>query len=256
MKKWAMFLCFLMLVCIVPTSALAGGGEDVYHFSVNGFDYEFSHGAIFDEYAVADNSVLCITSYNGSNLLDINHLPVPPQGLYLYEIMQATELCPEYNWEIHKNEYIPVDEHYTQIFLYFFDSNETVDIRAAKNGAEATPISFPDQKPIVANDRTLLPIRAIAEYYNWNVTWDEEQNKVVVENDTKKIEIRIGYDGLTVISKVSVKPSGPDRSYVSLDVPAMILNGRTMLPIRAVAETLGLQVEWLASENAVLLTEQ
>lgn len=96
-----------------------------------------------------------------------------------------------------------------------------------------------------------MPIRAIAEYYNWNVTWDEEQNKVVVENDTKKLEIRIGSNGLTVIPK-----DGSLKRNVMVDVPAMILNGRTMLPVRAVAETLGLQVEWLASENAVLLTEQ
>lgn len=251
MKKMAMFLCLLMVVCIAPTNVWAGSGNEA-EFCIDGFNYFFEFGLFYDEDSVADNSVLHITGYNGSKLIDINNAPVPPQGLYLHEIMQATELPTDFfNWEPHKNEYIPIDDRYITDW-YFYDANKTVDIRVAKNGAEATPISFSDQKPIVVNGRTLLPIRAIAEYYGWDVTWDEEQKKVLVENDTKILQFYINVGG-SEHQKTSIMPIW---NPISLDVPPMILNGRTLLPIRAVAETLGLQVEWLPTERAVLLTEQ
>lgn len=118
--------------------------------------------------------------------------------------------------------------------------------------SETTPISFSDQQPIVVNDRTLLPIRAIAEYYGWDVTWNEEQKKVLIENDTKLLQFYINVGG-SEQSKTSISPTW---NKISMDVPPMIFNGRTLLPIRAVAEALGLQVEWLPTENAVLLTKQ
>lgn len=251
MKKLAMFLCLLMVVFIAPTNVWAGGGNEA-EFCIEGCNYFFGFGMFSDEDSVADNSVLRITGYNGSKLIDINNAPVPPQGFYLYEIMQATELPTDYfNWEPHKNEYIPIDNKDTTDW-YFFDSNKTVDIRVSKNGSEATPISFSDQQPIVVDGRTLLPIRAIAEYYDWDVTWDEEQKKVLVENDTKMLQFYINVGGSEHL-KSSVMPIWDK---ISMDVPPMILNGKTLLPIRAVAEALGLQVEWLSTENAVLLTEQ
>lgn len=252
MKKLTIFLCLLTVVCIAPTNVWAAGEE--VSFSIDGFNYCFGFGMFDDEYTVADNSSLSITGYNGSKLIDINNMPEMPQGLYVYEIMQATELPADdcyFNWEPHKNEYIPLDDRRSTEW-YFFDSNKTVDIRVSKNGSEIAPISFSDRQPIVVNGRTLLPIRAIAEYYDWDVTWDEEQKMVLVENDTKRLEIRIDFDSFAVIRKNSVRP---DRSSISTDVPAMILNGRTLLPIRAVAEALGLQVEWLPTEDAVLLTD-
>lgn len=124
MKKWAMFLCFLMLVCIVPTSALAGG--EFVEFCINGFDYGFYFGQFYDEDLVADNSSLEIRSYNDSNLLDINNVSVP-QGLYLYEIMQATELPSNFwNWELHKNEYIPVDERMTRMYFFLIQMKQWI----------------------------------------------------------------------------------------------------------------------------------
>ena len=41
-----------------------------------------------------------------------------------------------------------------------------------------------------------------------------------------------------------------------LDVPAQILNGRTMVPVRFVAEALGCDVEWLADERKVIIRRQ
>lgn len=49
------------------------------------------------------------------------------------------------------------------------------------------------------------------------------------------------------------KVNGKD---VPLDVPAQILNGRTMVPIRFVAEALGCEVEWLAKEKTVIIRKE
>lgn len=44
--------------------------------------------------------------------------------------------------------------------------------------------------------------------------------------------------------------------YVQLDAPAKILNDRTMVPIRFVAEALGCEVEWLAKEKTVVIRKE
>ena len=44
--------------------------------------------------------------------------------------------------------------------------------------------------------------------------------------------------------------------YVPLDVPAQILNGRTMVPIRFIAEALGCEVEWLDKERTVVIRRE
>ena len=43
-------------------------------------------------------------------------------------------------------------------------------------------ISFPDQKPIIQNERTLVPIRFVAEALGYDVDWNEQDNTAVIDN--------------------------------------------------------------------------
>ncbi len=245
MKK---LMVLVMVVCMLGSAcmhALAGG--EIYTFAINGFEYEFGHGDIQDGYSVADNSSLCIKSYNGSELVDVNTLPNGfPEGIALSRIMEVTQLAPEYNWEIHKNEYIPLNLERTKRFLYLFNSNNSVTVRADRADGTSEFLQFPDQAPIIANDRTLLPIRAIAEYYGWSVNWDEAKKRVTIENTNAKIEVDIGRTDASVNNGLG---------YILLDVPALILNGRTLLPVRAVAEAMGVTVDWNQAEGCVILSQ-
>jgi hypothetical protein len=112
-----------------------------------------------------------------------------------------------------------------------------------------SPVDF-DQKPIIENGRTLVPIRAVAEEMGANVTWD---------SNTKTAKITL--DGKTAMLKVDINDmifgtiANPDESkLIQLDVPPRIYNGRTLLPIRAVVESFGGSVEWIETAKRIYVT--
>lgn len=90
-----------------------------------------------------------------------------------------------------------------------------------------------DSPPIIRDGRTLLPIRAVIEALEGSVSWDPVNRKATVTLGTHTVEVWIGsrearVDGVTV----------------ALDVAAMIVNSRTLLPLRFVTENLGCTVTW------------
>ncbi len=97
--------------------------------------------------------------------------------------------------------------------------------------------------PIMANDRTLLPIRAVVESFGAYVLWDEIQEQVTIYTDDITIKLWIN----------SVKATVNGKNY-TLDVPPTVMNGRTFMPLRFVAENLGLTVGW-NDENQTVTVE-
>lgn len=105
-----------------------------------------------------------------------------------------------------------------------------------------------DSPPIIKNGRTLLPIRAIIESLGGTVEWDNTQRKVKITLKDKTIELWIG--------KNTAKVNGVDviiDSSNSKVVPE-IINGRTMLPLRFVAENIGAEVNWDGTTKTVTIT--
>lgn len=90
-----------------------------------------------------------------------------------------------------------------------------------------------DSPPIIREGRTLLPIRAVIEALEGSVGWDAVARKATVTLGTHTIEIWIGSN-----------QARADGANVPLDVAAMIVNSRTLLPLRFVAENLGCIVTW------------
>lgn len=95
-----------------------------------------------------------------------------------------------------------------------------------------------DSAPIIRNDRTLLPIRFVAEALGAQVGWDDSTKKVTIQDSNTKIEMWINKPTAIVNGKaVYIDPANHN-------VVPIIVNARTMLPVRFVAESLGAQVEW------------
>lgn len=93
-----------------------------------------------------------------------------------------------------------------------------------------------DAVPVIRNNRTMLPARFVAESFGAAVTWDGTTSTAkFVAKDGTVISIRIGAAGATVGGKA-----------VALDTPAYIdaASGRTYLPVRFLAESLGALVVW------------
>lgn len=94
-----------------------------------------------------------------------------------------------------------------------------------------------DQPPVIEDSRVLVPLRAIFEALDTNVNYEEISKSVSARKGDRVVSLKIGDDGMTVYD-------GEDAQNVKLDVPAKIMNGRTMVPVRAVSEGLDASVKW------------
>jgi len=104
-----------------------------------------------------------------------------------------------------------------------------------------------DSPPIIKNNRTLLPIRAIVEALGGSVSWDATERKVTVSLGSTNIELWIDKSNAKVNSiDASIDPD-------NFKVVPEIINGRTMLPLRFVAESLGCDVHWGATTKTITI---
>lgn len=92
----------------------------------------------------------------------------------------------------------------------------------------------PKDMPAVSIDgRTMLPMRQIATELGCEVVWNETAQQVYVVNDD--------YTLVFTINKTTGYQNGEE---FKMDVPPMIVNDRTMLPVRALATALDLDITW------------
>lgn len=100
-----------------------------------------------------------------------------------------------------------------------------------------------DVPPQVVEQRTLVPLRAIFEELGAAVTWDQATQTATATDGAN--EVRITLDSTTAYVNGEAR---------ALDVPAMAVDGRTLVPARFVAEALQAQVEWDQEAQAVRIT--
>jgi len=103
-------------------------------------------------------------------------------------------------------------------------------------------------KPVIKNGRTLIPIRAIVEVLGGTVEWDGTTKKVAVTLKDTTIELWIGKPQATVNGQTKWIDDANHK------VMPEIINGRTMLPLRFVAENLGADVVWDGTTKTITIT--
>ena len=120
------------------------------------------------------------------------------------------------------------------------------DIRIRLNGG----LVEMDAKPFIENGRVLVPLRGIFEKLGAVVEWLEEEQAVVVSGDGLTVRFIIGRDSAEL---VKVDGAEPVTETVQLDVPARIVEDRTFIPVRFVAEALGAEVTWDDAHRTVVI---
>jgi N-acetylmuramoyl-L-alanine amidase len=100
-----------------------------------------------------------------------------------------------------------------------------------------------DVPAVIIDDRTLVPIRVITESTGADVQWDGQNYEVTINTGDKRVKLKINSSEMDINGKK-----------VALEVPAKLINDRTMVPVRAITEVLGLEVGWDHSTYTVLLT--
>lgn len=111
---------------------------------------------------------------------------------------------------------------------------------ATINGVESTL----DSAPVIVDGRTLVPVRFISEAIGASVDWDAATSTAIIALDGKTIKLPIGAAAADI-----------DGNAVALDVPAQIINDRTMVPIRFISENFGANVGWDGDTRTVTVTK-
>ena len=107
-----------------------------------------------------------------------------------------------------------------------------------------------DVAPKIVNDRTMLPVRFVAENMGAKVDWDEA-NEIVTINGKN---FKTGED-ITILINIDSDTAYVNGKEVNLDSPAFIENDRTYTPIRFISEELGADVEWFENTQRVVITK-
>ena len=110
------------------------------------------------------------------------------------------------------------------------------------NGTDM-PIDEDGTAPVIVNDRTLLPVRAVVEQMGGTVDWNGEKQEVTLNYGADEIKL--------TIDSTEAYLNGVTQT---LDVAPTVMNDRTMLPIRFIAESFKFGVAWNGDEQTVTIT--
>ncbi|KRF01071.1 hypothetical protein ASG89_26040 [Paenibacillus sp. Soil766] len=122
--------------------------------------------------------------------------------------------------------------------VYSLDTGLGVEVNGEK-------IVFTDIQPYIdeTTGSTMVPVREIAEKLGAEVGWNGSLEQVTFRS-------KYATSLLTIGQKIALV----DGKQVEIDAPAVLRNDRTMVPLRAVSESLGADVDWVGERKLVLIT--
>lgn len=128
-------------------------------------------------------------------------------------------------------------ENYSDVVLSLQIDNPIMTV----NGTN-TEIDSNNTTPVVIDGRTLVPVRAIIESFGGNVGWNSASRTVTLSLDNNEIDMMIE-NNTSYINQIPY----------TLDVAPTVINDRTMLPIRFIAEGFNLGVAWNCDTQRVYI---
>jgi hypothetical protein len=156
--------------------------------------------------------------------------PTPPPIISdePYDPIDEVEYDEEYE------PYEVVEPPTTETIIEIIVNNPTARV----NGANVAL----DQSAVILNGRTVVPLRFIAESLGASVEWISETSTAIITTADTRIEV--------TVDNPSARVNGAS---VALDQSATILNGRTVVPVRFIAESLGASVDWDAASQGITI---
>jgi len=141
----------------------------------------------------------------------------------------------------------------TMLFMglgFIYANSNTGEILAHSDNIKITVngerISLPDAQPFIdENGRTQVPVRFVSEALGADVGWDGSTKTVTVEQARNKISLVVGKSEYTVNSKK-----------MEMDTSVIIVEDRTFVPARYVAEALGAEVDWDSKTKTVIINSK
>ncbi len=118
------------------------------------------------------------------------------------------------------------------------------DIKVVINNKEL----YCEDKPVIVDGRTMLPLRAIGEAMGCEVIWVSGTQTANLKNESTIVSMQIGNTNIT-----RVKRTNQEQKLLQTDVAPMLINSRTYIPVRAFAEALDAVVGWDGTTNTVMI---
>lgn len=144
-------------------------------------------------------------------------------------------------------------------FLIAISAAAMLSIPAFASGiavkVDGRTVAFREEpKPVIINERTYVPIRRVLEYMGAKVDWKEETRTVTVTSADNITMVMLTIDNPEIDVYTFTSVLHADKETVVSDVAPIILNDRTMLPIRVVAEALGADVSYDEDRGVAVIT--
>ncbi|BBI33424.1 stalk domain-containing protein [Cohnella abietis] len=114
------------------------------------------------------------------------------------------------------------------------------------NGKYLQTVFGSGAEPFIENSRTMIPLRALGDGFGFEVSWEQSEQKITLKKDDKSIILHIGKSEMLV-----------DDKKVNLeDAVPRIKNSVTFLPVRQLAEILGVKVDWNGKTRTATFTDK
>jgi len=117
-------------------------------------------------------------------------------------------------------------------------ANDTITVTI-----DGQAVEFADQGPVIVGGRTLVPVGEVFESLGFAPNWRGSTRTATLARHDFEIVI--------IVDSATFTTNGVE---YALDEPAQIINGRVMLPIRAVLESVGYELDWVGATRTVVIT--
>jgi len=108
---------------------------------------------------------------------------------------------------------------------------------------DGVAVEFEGQEPMIVGGRTLVPVRGVFEILGFYPAWSRTAQTATLTRDDYVVVLTIGSYEFTTNGEV-----------FTLDVPAQLIGGRTLLPLRAVLESVGYDdMTWISATSTVVI---
>lgn len=204
----------------------------LYENNLSGFSYKVGQ-------------YLCKIAYNNENKTDDNTiLEFSKDGIYRIALivdkkMEAVQNISEVGDEILIEDY---RKFYTcnkeEIFSQLREKLTSNPVYVKFNG---NILGF-ETPPVIEDDSTLVPMRFLFEQMGADVEWNGETQNATATLDNKTVTFEID----NINAEVNNAPA-------VMDIPARLINGKTMVPLRFLSENMGYTVDWDADSRTAII---
>lgn len=204
--------------------------EDFLVYYHSGCSQSMKIMPVVKEYAEENDLTLYIVDYRKGK--------IPGAGEYTGNFMVTFPVAIAYNHginSIHGIDGIRSEQDFIDFADNFFAQKNpeiklTIDSDYMICNGKKIKLDVPAQ---IINNRTMVPLRAIAEAYNFNVQWDEKSNQITAEKYATEITMYTNNSYLLIGNMKKNMYHKPQ-----------IVNGRTLVSARGLAEAMGAEVVW------------